>query len=582
MNLSEKIRKVTALEERQEELKKSFYEADMNKNEEEKDRIAEEIKQLSEEMNKINESYKNQREERVVDEKISTSAADFLNRGKNIKSRIEEYTNALNDSRISDEERTEIQHNIDKLKEENEKLKNEICDKAMESSGLSWKDDGIYPDKELKENREVLSELENQKRELETQKEKQQQIIETKKNRMNEQFNIAIQKYQAMLDSGKISQELFDSRIENMKAAKTKDAEMLDKSLEDIDKNINEKSKEIDEVKGKISALEEKEKIFDEYNNVYYELFGETLDNISRERTAAQKEQSSNKEKKEQNANKNAENISYSSPNVNNSKENEQKNNTEKANEEKEDEKIVVTSKKGFDELYKKLTKGTINDKELTALTDVLNDKNNYDKYGITTGMVFNKAKKILKHQGNTSFKNIEAFLKNSNTFSDDIKFDTSIENDEVLSHETLTSLKDSQESLVHNESVFSVEKYIEKIEAYKEAGNELTDEQQKIYKDAMEIKQNLVSYRKALNINEEIAAERSEKSHNSVFYNMFKGKTSTKALPEVNKPENSETIVIDKPFGIELGSLVNEDPSTDIDTKHTKTRTKDRGEKSK
>ena len=80
-----------------------------------------------------------------------------------------------------------------------------------------------------------------------------------------------------------------------------------------------------------------------------------------------------------------------------------------------------------FNQIYKKISKGTITDKEIDALAEVLSDKDNYDKYGITTGIVFNKAKKILKCQGKNSFKKIEKFLSQSNTFSEDIKFSTNI-----------------------------------------------------------------------------------------------------------------------------------------------------------
>lgn len=584
MNLNEKILKVNELEKKIEELKKAFYEADKSKKADEKKKIDKDIVQLSKKIEKINDSYNKERENRNLDQSITITVSDFLNKGKNIKSSIENYASKLNDKEISDTEKIEIKNNLDKLNEDNSNLKKEIYDKAMEKSGLSWKKGKIYPNIEIKKQKDTLSDLEQQKKELEEQKEKQREIIQVNKDRMTEQFNMAIEKYQEMLASEKISKELFESRIANMTSAKEKDIAMLDKSLEDIDKKINDKIKEIDDVKGKITELEEKEKIFDEYNNVYYELFGDTLDSYYRDNV--EKNDISNKEK-----NVSKDKIEKSEKVKSNNSENIVASPVAQKEEvaqddiiEDESSKVVVTSKTVFNELYKKLTKGTITDRELNALTEVLSDKDNYDKYGITTGMVFNKARKILKCQGSRSFSNIDAFLKNSNEFSDNIKFDTSIENEDILSHEVLNSLKDAQGELVFSDATLSIEKYIQQIEEYKESGNQLSDKQQRIYKEAMNIKENLSSYRKALTTSEKVATERESKTQNSVFYGLFKNKVknrATKALPEMSESKTSGVIYESKPFGIELESMVNREVPSDsgISGKETKVRAKDNNE---
>lgn len=580
MNLKEKIGKIDNLKARQDELKNLFEEAEKSGNSEEMERTDKEIQQLAQEIDKTNESYKKERENRITDEKINGNLNDLLTRGNNVKNRINEYNDILNNGNISIEDRAKIQRNIDNLNEANSAIKSEIYDKALEDSKLSFKDGEIYPTEEIKKYNGVLSELEKERKTLEEQREKQREIIEENKNKMNEQFNIAIEKYQELLAANKISQEEFDSRIQAMHSARDKDIEMMDKSLEGLDKNINDKIAEIEDIKGKLSELEEKEKIFDEYNNVYYELFGETLESFHKERNIK------NNDDKNKN-NKNNKTITNQAVDAKTS--NGVVNGTVVANEIKEEEepKIVVTSKSVFNELYKKLTNGTITDKELNALTDVLSDKDNYDKYGITTGMIFNKARKILKYQGNRTFKNIDEFLKTANTFSEDIKFDTSIEKDEVLSHEVLNSWKDSQDKLIFTDTVFSIEKYIEKIEAYKEAGNELTDEQQKVYKDAMNIKENLSSYRKALNMNEEVAMERDTRTQNSIFYGMLKNRiknNSTKALPEENDSKNRGVVYINEPFGVELGSMVNHEvhESSELSDKGSKVKSRNTEEQVK
>ena len=50
-----------------------------------------------------------------------------------------------------------------------------------------------------------------------------------------------------------------------------------------------------------------------------------------------------------------------------------------------------------FDTLYAKCKKGTLTDKEFVQLAKIMQDPASYDKYKITTGIIFNKSKSILK-----------------------------------------------------------------------------------------------------------------------------------------------------------------------------------------
>lgn len=589
MNLNEKIKNIEELTNRQNEYKIQYFEADKSKNSDEKKRLSREVKEIDKQIEKIKSDYKKERETRVIDEKIAKSASEFLTKGQEIKNSIEENTNRLNEPDISEEEKAEAQKNIDKLNEQNEKLKNDIYDRAMQKSGLTWKDKKIYPSDEIKKEKENLENLEKEKEALEEQRKKQTEVVERDKEEMNVQYEAAIEKYRQLLEAGKITQELFEDRVQNMMYAKEKDTSSLDKSLEDLNNSIDSKNSEIDKVKTKISDLEEKEKIFDEYNNVYYELFGETLDayyiaNKDRLEPKEPKEPKiENKEKvntPEENKNKKEKarkdpvdnfipnsqvvnqmpqqmQVPPAEPELSIAKENHD--DSRIFHDEEKDRDVVVTSKSSFNELYAKLNKGTINDKEINALLKVLEDKDNYDKYGITTGIVFNKARKILKYTSGKTFKNIESFLKKSSEFSNDIKFDTSIEKeDDVCSHEILNYWEEIQEDYMFSNYSLSVEKYIEKIEAYKDAGNELTEKQQKMYDEAMIVKSNVTSYRKALDTSGEVSMERDAKSHNSVFYNLFKSKSSTKALPTAEEQRDNNVIVIENQFGLELDSMVN------------------------
>jgi len=70
----------------------------------------------------------------------------------------------------------------------------------------------------------------------------------------------------------------------------------------------------------------------------------------------------------------------------------------------KESEKPEVEQpkepKEKFNELYAQVKKGTLDDKGFEELAEIMSDPENYDKYGITTGILSNKSKTILRAMG--------------------------------------------------------------------------------------------------------------------------------------------------------------------------------------
>ena len=68
-----------------------------------------------------------------------------------------------------------------------------------------------------------------------------------------------------------------------------------------------------------------------------------------------------------------------------------------KADENKEEKQEEKDSKQEFKELCKKAKKGSLTDKEFETLVDIMKNKENYEKLGITTGIVVNKSRGIFK-----------------------------------------------------------------------------------------------------------------------------------------------------------------------------------------
>ncbi len=517
-----------------------------------------------------------------------TDSMELYNIGKRLEQDIEKYSKIIRGLEKDDSEESKdkviaiskekAEEKIVSLKEKREKLKEYIYAQAKEKSGLDYSKKENNPELIKKEYNEKLEQLKKRKQELKLDKIRIRKLNEEKKSQIEAQYNIAYEKYKTMLDMGKISQELFDSRIENMKSAKQKDALGLDKSLEKVDVESDKVAAEIKEFQDKINEVEKKEIIYNEYGDVYYRLFGEVLADRNKLEKSEIEDTSKNENiKGEENGLKapGKDDLKDSTrvqstgniktPEKNDLEDETDKEKTEENNkQEKEETKITIENKAMFNELYKKMKRGSISDNELSALAETLEKPENYDKFGITTGIVFNKAKKILKFQGARTARNIDKFINECRVFNSDIKFDSSAEKDNVLSHKVLNSWKDIDEKLVYTDAKFSVESYIEKIEQYKASGKLLSKEQDDILKKAVSIKNSLESYRKAVNVNDDVTLERKSKFYDSILNNFMRDNVKSnvnRALPETREVKNKEGyVVIDNRF--DLSSMVNNEPT--------------------
>jgi len=518
-------------------------------------------------------------------EEKQNNSMELYKKGKEITEQIEEQSKVISGS--DDKEKEIAREKIQSLNEEKDKLKEEIYKQAKEISGLDYSKEEKNPETLRKMYNEQLADIKKRKHELKLEKIKMEKLYEEKKSRIKQQFEIATEKYKAMFEAGKIAKELYESRIENMQSAMVKDKVNASDELFKITDQIDKANKEYNDITNKLETLESQERIYNEYGDVYYRLFGEVL---------------SDRNKSEKTINEKTENRDNNTPNVKAIDETEENNTTIVNNVKKdsnikdenvieennhaaapvqeaisfeenevgqqiediEEPDVIVTNKKTFNMLYKKMKKGSITDKELDALTEVLEDPKNYDKYGITTGIIFNKSKKILKYQGARKAQRIEKFLRQSGYFNDKIRFGSYRDDDNIVSHDTLKSWKDIDEKLTYTDAKFSFEKYIESIEKYKDSGKALTKDQERILNEALSIKKSLSSYRKALNINEDVTTNRIEKFHDSVFYksfsNLFKD-DEPRALPNAHEDINDPGFVV-VPETFDLSSMVVNEPS--------------------
>lgn len=527
-------------------------------------------------------------------EKREDTPVEIYNRGKRIVDLIEKYSAFI--PMANDEEKENLKEKVTMLNGAKGKIKDEIYEEAKKKSGLDYSKKEKNPEFLRKEYNDKLADFKKRKQELRLERIRLERLHEEKKAQRNQEFMFAKEKYEQMRDMKKITPEMCAARIKNMEKARINDIANTRDMIEGIKDEASKLDSQIGDIKGKLEDLEQKERIYNEYGDVYYRLFGEILvdrnkfdipkENIDTKAKKDDENEKTNTDSSKKNSdekpdkNKEPDNVEPKG-NINTNANVTAGNMVNEDNETRENEEtepdVVITSKNMFNDLYQKMKKGIITDKELNALANTLSNPDNYDKYGITTGLVFNKAKKILKFQGARTAKNIDKFLRENNVFSDSIKFDPSIEKDNVLSHDVLNSWKDIDEKLTYTDSKFSIEEYIEKIEKYKEDGNELTREQEKMFKKAVDIKNNLSSYRKALNVNDDVTTSRDKMDRNSIFYIAFKDRhkaKSNRALPERTSRNDDPGYIVNGDNGLDLRDLTNPEPDPK-EARGTETRNK-------
>lgn len=78
-----------------------------------------------------------------------------------------------------------------------------------------------------------------------------------------------------------------------------------------------------------------------------------------------------------------------------------------------EEPEVKKTLKDEFNELYLKAKKGNLDDKDFYRLAEIMSDAKNYDECEITTGVLDNKAKVVLKAMGKYATKNEKELVTN-------------------------------------------------------------------------------------------------------------------------------------------------------------------------
>jgi len=175
----------------------------------------------------------------------------------------------------------------------------------------------------------------------------------------------------------------------------TKEAKEAIEATDEYKNGNEEKKKAVEELQEKIKLLEQlkkeslekigkkeleldstkkkKEKLIEEYKDEIKEL--------NEVENTAKKEIPQSNEKVQTKSNKGQQVVYASEPAIKN----------------EEEQKVEEEQEESFSSLYAKAKAGNLTQKDFEKLAEIMKDPANYDKYKITTGIVFNKARVILK-----------------------------------------------------------------------------------------------------------------------------------------------------------------------------------------
>ncbi len=333
-----------------------------------------------------------------------------------------------------------LDQDLHKMYEEEEKYNNQLDVLDDEIKKLA-----IDVTKELKEQ---VSEL---NKSVET-KEKHIEVLNNEINQMEDEI-----KSLKDSESYKSGDEETVLKVEDLEAvlnAKISRRDDLTKKLDSVKKEIANIDKEIEEYMDK------------------YDIEEADIDATLATGKAKEADKEENKEENKKNKGKGSKFVV--APSVND------KENKDEKEETKKDETKAL--KEEFNALYKKAkSKEALNDKEYKRLVEIMQDKDNWDKLKITTGVIFNKSKVILKALARTA--TITAPTVRGAREKLGMKIEKATEKNGMVSTDSIRSWSGLKDLAEDTDTKVASEKLFEDVVKMDRAT--LTEEQQEVWDNA-------------------------------------------------------------------------------------------------
>lgn len=299
--------------------------------------------------------------------------------------------------------------------------------------------------------------------------------------------------------------------------------------VEDLEAVLSAKISRRDDLTKKIEKVKEEVQNIDKEVEEYIEKYDiEDVDiakGESKEQTETEKE---DKETEKENKNKGKASKVVVTPI---SSEEESK---DKKEETKEDETKAL--KEEFNALYKKAkSKEPLSSKEYTRLVEIMQDKENYKKLNITTGVIFNKSKVILKALSRTAtitaptVRNVREKLG--------MKIEKATEKNGMMSTDSIRSWSGLKELAENTDTKVASEKLFEDVVKMDRAT--LTEEQQEVWDNAKRHLDEFNGLKSVLNTYSDVVETRKKERMDKI--NNFLSVEDVKALDSAKENVKTE-----------------------------------------
>lgn len=217
----------------------------------------------------------------------------------------------------------------------------------------------------------------------------------------------------------------------------------------------------------------------------------------------------------------------------------------------KKSENVEKTPKEEFDELYTKAKKGKLTQEDFDKLSTVMSDPENYDKLGITTGIVFNKSKVVLKAMASmvaTTGKTVKLSREKLG-----LAIEKADDNNGYLSTASIKEWKGLKSIMADPSKKIASEELFKRVVAMDRAS--LTDEQKEVWDGAQEHLNKFEALRGSLQACKTVSRDRIQSKWSWLFEFT---EDQPKSLPAKT---SSEPEVTKKSLGDELSGKVNKEP---------------------
>lgn len=506
---------------------------------EQRDELSKEIEDLNDELKalKKTDEYKN------GDEQAVKQAEQLESKLRKVRANKGKLTKAIN----------AVSKEIEALKEEKTLLVSEYGEEIL----VVGSNESVEPTTEKPAEEELLvQEEETEPEDIAKKQLEVKQMDEQIASLESEVTDLTKQYEQMMKDIREKDKEILD--LKASEAYKNKDKDTLLK-VENLEKELQDKVIEKNRVVERLAAIRKR---LNDMKKQLVEQYGDEVLNYPKDEVITANTQvkspsvadnGNNEQKAPATSKKNAQKsqpVVYAQPNRVSITEQPK---TESEKEEKTESKI--DPKQEFDDLYAKARNGNLTEQDFARLAEIMQDTENYDKLGITTGIVFNKSKVILK-----AMAKVAADTKKTARLSRDelrIEVKNASEENGYLATSEIKSWKGLKTLMKNPDKKIASEEVFRKVLALDRAT--LTDEQKVIWDKAQSHMTKFGQLKNCLNAYEQVSTRRMQKNWSWLFG--FKN-DEVKPLPQAT---GSTEVKIPKIGGLDMSGLVKYVPDAEI-----------------